>query len=109
MKRRQQKFRRGENHNQKNSSPPQHGRNEETLEFPELPDPRGTPPKYRYADSIEVFQNGNKVMGFYNGPMKIVTENKYCIEFYDSYDRRTTIYNNSGIIFVRYKAQKNDT
>lgn len=72
------------------------------IDPPTLPDPSGKP-KYRYATRIEVFQNGNKVMGFYDSTMKIVAENKDYIVFYDKYDRRTAIYNNGGIIYVQYK------
>lgn len=75
------------------------------IDPPASPDPRGEP-KYRYATCIEVFQNGNKVIDFSDGTMKIVAENKDCIVFYDKYNRRTTIYNNGGIIFVQYRADK---
>ncbi len=72
------------------------------VDAPKLPDPRGTS-RYRYATCIRVFQNGNKVMEFSSKSMVVSSADKEHITFYDDLGKHTTIYNNGGIIYVRYK------
>ena len=76
------------------------------LDTPPLPDPGGRGRK-RYASSIRVFQNGEKILEFLGRKMKIVSENPEKIIFYNVQDQLVTIYNKTGVVIV-IEAEEDD-
>ena len=96
MKNKTKGFIPGSNPDPETLPPPPPGSDKQWGGFTPLPEPG-------CATCIRVFQNGNKIMEFCGESMQIVATKKDHIIFYDDLGKKTTIYNNGGIVYIQYK------